>query len=464
MDQTTEIITSFVDGLAYDRLRDEVVHEAKRRLVDSIGCAIGALDSPPARIARAMAEEVSAKNPATVFGSDHASSPEMAAFANGVMVRYLDFNDMYFSPKGGGGHPSDIIPAALAVGESLGSTGHDVLVAITAGYEVLGHITGAARLRERGWDQGIHVVVAAATAAGKLLGLTREQLGHAVSLAIIPNITTRATRVGELSMWKGCATAGASRNGVFAALLASRGITGPATPFDGQDDIKHRITGPFDLEIPDLPDPFVIEQIHTKFWPAEYNAQGPIDLVLRLGVGLDPSDIAEINVETYWLAYSEIGMEPEKWNPRTRETADHSLPYLLAVALLDGDVRTDSFTEQRISDPAVHTLMAKIKIAENSGYTERFSGELMCSISIRLHDGTIVADEIAHPKGHLRNPVTDNELNSKYDVLINGLNDVDRSTCRTVRDALWTIEKAADIAHVLEPLRGTRPTTGGRSE
>ena len=460
MDETTETIVSFVEALTFGQLGTEVVHQAKRRLVDSIGCAIGALDSPPARIARAAADDISATRPATVFGSQHASSPEMAAFANGTMVRYLDYNDMYFSPRGGGGHPSDMIPAALAVGESLGSSGADVLAAIVTGYEVLGHITGAVRLRERGWDQGVHVVVAAAMAAGKLLGLTREQLGHAVSLAIIPNITTRATRVGELSMWKGCATAGASKNGVFAALIAARGMTGPPTPFDGPDGIKHRVMGPFDLEIPHRPDRFVLEEIHTKYWPAEYNAQGPIDLMLRLGRGLQPDDISRIDVETYWLAYSEIGMEPEKWTPHTRETADHSLPYLLAVALIDGDVRLDSFTEQRIADPTVRRLMQKIDIAENPEYTGRFSSELMCSISISLTNGEVVSGEIAHPKGHLRNPVTDDELDSKYAGLIDGLSDVDQGTCRSVREVLWQFDALANVSDVLAPLRGIGPEGG----
>jgi 2-methylcitrate dehydratase len=440
------------------------VHQAKCRLVDSIGCAIGALGSPPARIARAIAEQTSSTQPATVFGSRHRTSPELAAFANATMIRYLDYNDMFSSAGGGGGHPSDLISAALAVGESVGSSGEEVLLSIVAGYEVLGRITGVVRLRELGWDQGIHVVVGAAMAAGKLLGLDRDQLGHAISLAIIPNICTRAARVGELSMWKGCATAGATKAGVFAAILAANGMTGPPAPFDGYDGIKHRITGPFDLEMPAVPDRFVIEQVHTKCWPAEYNAQGAIELMLRLREGIDPRVVERIEVATYWLAYSEIGMEPEKWSPHSRETADHSLPYLLAVALLDGDIRVDSFTAERIADPRVHELLPRIGIVEDTDYSARFPGELLCSIVIRLADGTEVSGEIAHPRGHVRNPIGDADLDHKFEGIVASLREPDRVACLSVRSALWKTETVENIGEVLEPLSGVEVPDASRPE
>ena len=155
MDQTTQTIVEFVDGLSRDRLSDEVVHQVKRRLVDSLGCAIGAIDSRPAEIARSLARDVTGTLSATVIGLPQRSSVEMAAFTNTVMVRYFDFNDMYFSPRGGGGHPSDLIPTALAVGQALGSNGLDVAHSIVIGYEVVGMLIGAVRLRERGWDQAV---------------------------------------------------------------------------------------------------------------------------------------------------------------------------------------------------------------------------------------------------------------------------------------------------------------------
>jgi 2-methylcitrate dehydratase len=463
VDQTTERIVDFVHGMTPDHLTHGLVHQVSRRLVDSLGCAVGAIDSPPARIARGLARDVTGTAPATVLGLPRRTSLEMAVFANTVMVRYLDFNDMYFSPRGGGGHPSDLIPTALAVGETVGASGRELALAIIAGYEVHGKLIGAVRLRERGWDQGLYTVIASAMIAGKLLRLSKTQLGHAVALAVTPNVPMRQTRVGELSMWKGCATAGAAKNGVFAALLAARGMTGPPAPFEGGDALWQLVTGPFEVDLAARPDGFVIEQISTKFRPLEYNAQGPVDLMLRLRRRiheqrrrLDVGEIDRIDVGAYWLTYSEIGSEPEKWDPQTRETADHSLPYLLAVALLDGEVGPAAFTLDRIRDPRLRPLMQRIHIVERSDFTRRFPAELMCSIAIHLRTGDCIEDEIAYPHGHVRDPLTDAEIDQKFDRLVQTRGETDAALCRRVRAALWTFDTAADVATMFEPLGGLR--------
>lgn len=452
MDRTTEVIAEFVAAMNPAMLTPSAVHSAKRTLVDTVGCAIGGIDAPPARIAREIAREVTGELAATVIGSPKRSTAELAAFSNAVMVRYLDFNDMYFSPVGGGGHPSDIVPTAIAVGEALGSTGADVLLSIVVGYEVLGALAGTTRIRERGWDQGLNAVVATAMMAGKLFGLSKEQLGHAVALAIIPHIPTRQTRVGELSMWKGCATAGAARNGVFAALLASKGMTGPPEPFDGFDGIKQLVTGPFELTLPTRAGSFVIERTHAKYRPAEYNSQGALDLILRMRPTIALDDVERIHVDTYWLAFSEIGMEKQKWDPQTRETADHSIPYLLAAALVDGEIGPGSFTPERIRDPKLRPLMAKITVAEDEDYSRRFPGELGCRISVTSTAGATVTDEILFPKGHARNPMTDAEIDRKFDALAETRGPRDAETCRAVRTLLWELETARDVASVVEPL------------
>jgi 2-methylcitrate dehydratase len=372
------------------------------------------------------------------------------------MVRYLDFNDMYFSPVGGGGHPSDLIPTALAMGQALHCGGRDVLHAIVIGYEVLGALAGTVRIRERGWDQGLNAVVAAAMIAGKLHGLSKEQLGHAVALAVVPHVPTRQTRVGELSMWKGAATAGAARNGMFAALLASKGMTGPPGAFDGFDGIKQLVTGPFDLTLPALPDSYVIERIHTKYRPAEYNAQGALDVILRLRDNFALDAIERIDVETYWLAYSEIGMEPAKWDPRTRETADHSIPYLLAVALVDGAIDLRSYTPERVLDPALRPIMRKITVRENKDYSRRFPAELLVKITITAKGGKTITEELAYPRGHTRNPVTDAELDQKFDALVDTRGPRDAAVCRELRKTLWAFDAVRDVSTALEPLAGLR--------
>jgi 2-methylcitrate dehydratase len=452
MDKTSRALVDYVEGLDPGKLPEPVLHEAKRRLVDSMGCAIGAVGAPPAAIARSLAGLAAGSLSATAIGLPRRTSVEMATFANTVMVRYLDYNDMYFTARGGGGHPSDLIPTSLAVGQAVGASGAEVLASIVAAYEVNGALASAVRLRERGWDQGLHIVAAGALAAGKLLGLSGEQLGHALSLAVTPNVPVRQTRVGQLSMWKGCATAAAARNGVFAALLASRGMTGPSEPFEGTAGIWEQVTGPFQVEIPVRPGGFAVSEIATKTRPAEYHAQGPLDLMMELRRRVDAAEVERIEVETYWLAWDEIGSQPEKWDPRTRETADHSLPYLLAVALVDGEITQRSFTPERVGDPALRPVMDRIVVTERPEFTERFPGEILSRITIRLRSGRQVSGETAYPRGHARNPASDAEIDAKFSSLAGARPPAEEDRCQALRRELWRLESVGNVAPLLEPL------------
>ena len=451
MDEVTQAIASFVDGLGVDALDATAIHEVKRRLVDSFGCIVGGRDGAPARIARRLASESHGALSATAVGLPAKTTVELAAFANTIMVRFLDYNDTFFTPRGGGQHPSDLIPAVLAVGEGLASRGVDVLLGIVVAYEVGAALAGVTRLRERGWDQGTFTVVAAAMGAGKLLGLSRDQLAHAASVAVTSNIATRQTRVGHLSMWKGSATAAANRNGIFAALLAREGMTGPTEAFVGKDGIMDLITGPFtlDLRLPPAR-PFVAESTSLKFYPSEYNSQGPLDVILGLRERVPADEIEDIHVETYWLAYSEIGMEPAKWDPRTRETADHSLPYLLAAALLDGEITPNSFTDARIADPTLRRLMQRISVEERADFSERFPAELNTRIVIRLRSGAVVEGQAVVPHGHAKHPLTDDEVNEKCDALCASA--PDRGLCRELKEAFWTFDTVDNVAGVLTNL------------
>ncbi|HYM70746.1 MAG TPA: MmgE/PrpD family protein [bacterium] len=462
MDHTTDVIVTFVDGLALPMIPARTLHEAKRRLVDSLGCAIGAIDSRPAAIARDLASDVTSALPATAIGLPRPTSTEMAAFTNTVMLRYLDYNDTYFSPRGGGGHPSDLIPTSLAVGQAVGASGADVLLSVVLAYEVVGALAGTVRIRERGWDQGLFTVVASAMAAGKLLHLSRSQLAHTVSLAITPHVPTRRTRAGELSMWKGCATAATARNGVFAAALAERGMTGPPSPFEGAHGIWEQVTGPFQLDLT-IPQPgaFVVERTHLKSRPAEYNSQGPLDLILAMRGEIEVENIERIDVETYWLTYSEIGSEPAKWDPQTRETADHSLPYLLAVALVDGEVGLRSFVRERILDPTLRPLMKRIFVTERAEFTQRFPAEIKCRISIRLLTGQSIERETSYPRGHARNPLSDEDVDRKFDSLVDGRGEADAQVCNEIRRTLWTLDRVPNVATVLDRLGQLRTSPPG---
>ena len=349
MDRTTELLSSYACNLTYEDLPPEVVHQVKRTVADTLGCAVGGYLSEPAKVARKLAGDVTSKTSARILGTYDRSSLDMAGFANGVMVRYLDCNDSYFSP--GGGHPSDMIPAALAVGDSVEADGRTIITAIALAYEAFCRI--ADHVPDNQWDQGVLSVIGAACAAGKILGLDEEQMGHAISLAVVPNVPLRVTRMGELSMWKGCAAAAATRSGIFAAQLAAEGMTGPFEPFEGRKGLWEQAIGyPIELDAMGGDDaPFRITDTIFKFYPSQIHTQAPIDLAIQLHDRVEVSDVASIKIQSYRSAVSSASTEPEKWDPQTRETADHSIPFLAAVGLRDGEVTPATFAPDRIADP-----------------------------------------------------------------------------------------------------------------
>ncbi len=300
------------------------------------------------------------------------TTPEYAAFANGVMIRYLDYNDTYHA-RGGSGHPSDLLGAILAVAEPQHASGRQFLLGLHTAYEVFcGNRGCLSGVRPR-MGRRLNIEIATAASAAKLMNLSPEQTANAISLAMTPNIPLGVTRAGELSHWKGCACGYASMAGLFAARMAQEGMTGPARPFEGVRALFHRVTPPFELNAIGEPRDgrSAIERCHIKLFPADYETQAPIAAMIALRRnGLGPEDIEAINIRTYHLAWYMMGGgqgdADEKWDPKTRETADHSFPYMVAVALMDGDVSVDSFSLERIADPALRPLMRKITIEKDA--------------------------------------------------------------------------------------------------
>ncbi len=378
MDKTAQLICSYASGLKFNDLGPETVHQAKRTIIDTLGCAMGGYSSAPTGIARDMALNVTSSTPSRILGTDSFSSPDMAAFANGVMLRYLDCNDSYFSP--GGGHPSDMIPAALAPAAPAGCDGQTFITSVVLAYEVFCRLSDQVVASEFGWDQGMFGVIGAACAAGKALGLDREKMGHAISLALVPHLPLGVTRTGELSMWKGCAGANAAKAGVFAAQLAAAGMTGPAAPFEGRRGLWEQAVGrPVELDsLAGLGQTFAISQTTFKSYPSQIHTQTPIALSLELRPRLTIEDIESINIHVYRAAAGSKDSNPEKWAPKTRETADHSIPYLVATALQDGAVTSDSFSDQRLQDPSLAALVNKVVILEDKEYTRKYPAEFNC--------------------------------------------------------------------------------------
>jgi len=447
VDKTTRILADYVTNLEFAQLPAAALHQAKRRLIDTLGCAMGGYTSEPAAIARRVAARQHGEPAARLIGSGARTSMEMATFTNCVMVRYLDYNDTFISV--GSGHTSDMIPACLAVAEAHSASGSDLLLSIVAAYEVYTGLADVVPARDLGWDQGLFVVLGSAAGAAKLLGLTREQTADALAIAVTANVPTRQTRSGELAMWKGVATAASARSGVFAALLAADGMTGPTAAFEGRHGVWDQVTGPFELKpLGGDGRPFGVERTNLKFFPSEYHSQAPLAMALELRAKVRVDDIEAIDVQTYHTAYSEIGSEPEKWKPQTRETADHSMPYLLALGLVDGFVKSDSFSPERMRDPALHRIMQKIKIAENLEFTAQFPAKLVTQFDVTVRGGKELTLTAQYPKGHAKNPMSDAEVELKFLNLCEPLMDEAQRTALLA--ALWKIDEAPVAGSIID--------------
>jgi 2-methylcitrate dehydratase len=363
------------------------------------------------------------------------------------MIRFLDANDTYIAR--GSGHPSDMLGALLAAAEWQGASGRDLLLAMVAGYEVFGALADQVSLRDRGWDQGVFIAPASAAGAGLLLGLSRGQMADALAIAATANVATRQTRAGELAMWKGCATAVAAKAGLFAAQLAKAGMTGPTAAFEGHHGLWEQVTGPFEIGVLGGRDrSFAIERTNFKFFAAEYHAQAPLAMALALRRNVSVEEIEAIDVQIYAMAYSEIGSEPAKWDPRTRETADHSLPYMLAVALQDGRINPASFEPQRYLDPGLRPLMNRIRVAENPEFTRRFPQELVSEIAVITRAGRRLIERAEYPKGHARNPMTDTDVDTKFRDLSAGV--LGPAQADGALHALWRLDEVDRIGAVVD--------------
>ena len=448
MDATTEYLSDYACRLTYQDLPPEVVHQVKRTLSDTLGCALGGFDGEPLVIARRLASRVSGAAPARILGTRESTVPDLAAFTNTVMVRYLDCNDTYASR--GTGHPSDMIPAVLALADTRKANGRDVITAIAVAYEVFCRLVDHVPLN--GWDQGIYAAIGAACGAGKILGLDRTHMGNAISLTITPSLPLGVTRVGDLSMWKGCATAAATRGAVFAAQLAAEGMTGPDRPFEGRDGLwQHMgIDAPSWGLLGGRGEPFHITGTTFKAFPAVVHSQGPIGLVLELRQQLAVAEIDAVHVATYGEAIRRTAAETEKWDPKTRETADHSIPYLVTAALTDGAITPATFAMSRIQDPALRALMRRLTVVEDPEFTRRYPAESCTRVEITTSGGRRLVAETSHPKGHFLNPLTDAEVEAKFRGLAERA--LSPGRCDETLAQIWALDNVPDLDALFESL------------
>ncbi len=396
-------------------LNEGVVAGAKRMMVDAIGCAIGATPENAPQTVASIANQVTTRRPCTVIGRNAGTTAELAAFANGVLVRYLDLNDTYVTATRVG-HPSDYIPAVLAAGEEGGADGRSILAAVSLVYEVYCGLMDGIELSGAHYDNVVYGSVASALGAAYLWGLSDGQIANAVGLALIPNIALRATRFGVVSEWKGCASGNACRNGLFAARLASRGITGPDEPFSGRGGLCEATgsTIRWDRLRRNDRSPAVLES-HLKRYPAGFFAQTAIDAAAEIRVGLPPlQQIESIDVRTCDEALRLMANDPSKWAPGTRDVADHSLPYVVAVTLLRGYIDGTSFEDHVLGDATVRSVIKKVNVIADEACNEAWPEAVLSKVSVHLNDGRELTSEVRFHHGHARNPLSLDELRTKF--------------------------------------------------
>jgi 2-methylcitrate dehydratase len=445
MTHLADQLADYACRLRFEDLPAEVVHETKRRFIDSFATALGALqaESEPGLIARRVAGRTAGKPGAAMIGGGTAAA-DWAAFADGVLIRYLDYNDTYLSREPA--HPSDNIAAVSAAGQIAGANGRALITATVLAYEIQCRLADAFSIRARGWDHVTYGVFSAAAAAGKLLGLDVGRLTHALNIAGVNSAALRQTRAGELSMWKGCAFAGSSRHGVFAALLAADGMTGPAPIFEGEMGFfKEVCGGPFTLApLGGGSVPFMLLQSCIKFWPAEYHSQSAIEAALAVRGELgDWRKIQSIDIHSFDASVDIIAKDPEKWRPRTRETADHSLPYCTCVAITDGDVSAGQFDEAHLRNADLAALVARTKVHRDAALTKRYPAGIPNRLVIKTGDGRTITREVEFPRGHARNPMTDAEVEAKFRRLADGV--IDKQQQDELLRRLWTLEEETDV-------------------
>lgn len=437
-DATTQRLIAFAHG--YPPLPAATIHEAKRRLVDTFASALGACDEPVSRMAHAIASRQHSEQTARVWGTAIATTPEMAAFANGVMARSLDISDTYLGRSRG--HPSDMTSGLIAIAEIARADGKTLLSAISLAYDVYCSFCKTVDINASGWDQPVYSVLGCALGAAKLMGLTNEETGHALSLALTPNMALAQARRGNLSSWKGCAGANASRNAVFAVLLAKEGFTGPQAVFEGVGGLR-QVLGPFDWPLPERP---MIGETHTKSLPVCYHGQSAVLAALALHGKVKIADIEAIEVQAYETAVMMMGSEASRWAPTTRETADHSLPYCVAIALLDGEVTSASFAAGRLRDPAVAAIMRRVKVAEDPVLSALYPDGAPGRVTARMTSGEVHEVEIRYPAGHEKNPMDDSAIERKFRALASSR--LDAAQCDAALEALWRIDSIRDIGEV----------------
>jgi 2-methylcitrate dehydratase len=457
-------------ALDYKHLSQDGVYQAKRFLLDSIGCALGGYQQHDVKIALDVLDEVAARGPATIIGNGKKVDVVSASLANALMIRCMDYNDIYW--KQDPSHPSDIFPAAMAGCERTNSDGKELIVGFVLGHEFEMRFCEAAfpGVRERGWHHATLTAFVSPFVAGRALHLSWEQIQHAVGISASRHCTLGAVTAGKLTMMKNTVDPMATQSGMLAALLAEKGYTGPEHVIDGKEGLVHCFGPDWKLHIltDGLGDSWRITQCGMKFFPTEALTHAPISAVLDLVKKNDlrPDQVSKIQVRSLARA-ADILSDPSKYDPHTKETADHSLPYVIAAALVDRQVTPAQFEMSKIMDPTIRGQLKKVEVVADPEIEKVFPALQRVVVTITRTDGQSFTEQLDYPKGDPRNPLTDQEIEEKFGALADGV--LSPNAQKKLKDAIWNLEKQSSVSNLMALMKADvrskmESTTSARSE
>src|SRR5690348_4388837 len=447
--------------LRFTQLSKDAVYQAKRFLLDSLGCALGGYQQHDVKIALQVLGETAGAGPATIVGTGKKVDVVSASLANALMIRCMDYNDIYW--KQDPSHPSDIFPAALACCERVGSGGRELIVGLVLGHEFECRFCEAAfpGIRERGWHHATLTAFVSPVVAGRMLRLSAQQIQHAIGISASRQATLGAVTAGKLTMMKNTVDPLAVQSGVLAALLAEKGYTGPEHVVDGKEGLAHCLGPEWTLDVltDGLGRSWRITQCGMKFFPTEALTHAPISAVLDLihDHNLKPDQVVKVHIRSLARA-ADILSDPSKYDPRSKETADHSLPYVIAAALVDRQVTPAQFTPEKIMDPQIRAQLRKVEVVADAGIEKVFPALQRVIVTIRTTSGLEFTRQLDYPKGDPRNPLTDAEIEEKFAVLAGPV--LSRSAQKKVREAVWNLENLGSVRDLMTLLKQRRKAAG----
>ena len=447
----TASISRWATRLEFEQLSPAAVYQAKRFLLDSLGCALGGYRQRDVQIYLELMREVAGTGTATVIGSGQKVDALSGALANALMIRVLDFNDIYW--KQDPSHPSDIIPSAIACCERRVVDGKELIVAMVLGYEFAMRLSEAAfpGIRERGWHHATLTALAAPIAAARALRLDAQRMQHAIGISGSHMATVSGVVAGKLSMMKNTVDPLAAHSGVLAALLAERGYTGPEGVIDGKEGLVHALGPEWRLSVltDKLGESWRIEQCGMKAFPTEALTHTPLSAVLELVKkhDLTPKHIAKVQVRTLARAV-DILADPSKYDPHTKETADHSLPYCVAAAIVDRQLTPAQFTQEKIENPLIRAQLNKVEVVADDEIEKVFPELQRAAVAIITTNGDRYDTLLDYPKGDFRNPLSDEELEQKFDALAAALQSA--RARRELKRAVWQLEDLQSVSMLMD--------------